>query len=374
VAALVGLLGAGLLAPLGAGAASTRGVPVAVPGGLAAPMAPAPAPTGCSDHGVGAPGASSGYWVAGADGSVYSCGDAPWDGSLTSQHVAPDGPVVGIATCNSGFWLVTAAGAVYAFGGNLYLGGVNSAPLPAPIVGMAATGDCLGYWLVGADGEVYSIEDADNIGSPVTIAHQGVVGMAAVDEPLAFCRVAREPCATGYWVAGADGGVFTYSTTTQTTPTPGVNGYGAFYLGSLPGCGPLNRPVVAMVAWPDPVATGPGPTCRGAPEPPGGYWLLGADGGVFAFGDAPYLGSTGCLSLNRPVVGMVATPDTTTVGRSTACLAPGATLDKPGGYLTVGADGGVFPFGNATYAGSLPGSQISVGDIVGLGLYTPEPA
>ena len=38
-----------------------------------------------------------------------------------------------------------------------------------------------------------------------------------------------------------------------------------------------------------------------------GYWLVASDGGIFAFGDAAFYGSTGSLALNRPVVGM-ATP------------------------------------------------------------------
>ena len=40
-----------------------------------------------------------------------------------------------------------------------------------------------------------------------------------------------------------------------------------------------------------------------------GYWVVAADGGVFAFGDAPFEGSTGNIHLNAPVVGMAATPD-----------------------------------------------------------------
>jgi hypothetical protein len=42
-----------------------------------------------------------------------------------------------------------------------------------------------------------------------------------------------------------------------------------------------------------------------APTPTGrGYWLVASDGGIFTFGDAGFHGSTGSVSLNRPVVGM----------------------------------------------------------------------
>ena len=42
-----------------------------------------------------------------------------------------------------------------------------------------------------------------------------------------------------------------------------------------------------------------------APAPTGaGYWLVASDGGVFSFGDAGFEGSTGGLTLNRPIVGM----------------------------------------------------------------------
>ena len=64
-----------------------------------------------------------------------------------------------------------------------------------------------------------------------------------------------------------------------------------------------------------------------------GYWLVGSDGGVFSFGDANYYGSTGAMTLNKPIVAAMATPD----GK---------------GYWLVAADGGVFSFGDASYYGS----------------------
>ena len=40
----------------------------------------------------------------------------------------------------------------------------------------------------------------------------------------------------------------------------------------------------------------------------GGYWLVAKDGGVFAFGDAQFYGSTGGTPLNAPIVGMTLDP------------------------------------------------------------------
>ena len=65
----------------------------------------------------------------------------------------------------------------------------------------------------------------------------------------------------------------------------------------------------------------------------GGYWLVAADGGIFSYGDARFAGSAGALALNAPIVGMAATPD-------------------GGGYWLVAADGGIFSYGDAVFAGS----------------------
>ena len=53
-----------------------------------------------------------------------------------------------------------------------------------------------------------------------------------------------------------------------------------------------------------------------------GYWEVYSDGGVFGFGDAGFFGSTGGIHLNKPIVGMAATPSGTAIGwshRTAAC-------------------------------------------------------
>jgi Ca2+-binding RTX toxin-like protein len=62
---------------------------------------------------------------------------------------------------------------------------------------------------------------------------------------------------------------------------------------------------------------------------------------VFAFGDAGFLGSTGDVALNHPVVGIAATPS----GR---------------GYWLVASDGGVFSHGNAFKSGTSIEPHITV--------------
>ena len=70
-----------------------------------------------------------------------------------------------------------------------------------------------------------------------------------------------------------------------------------------------------------------------------GYRLVTGQGVVYSHGSAPYFGDTASLTLNKPVVGMAATPD----GK---------------GYWLVAADGGIFTFGDATFYGSQGGTAL----------------
>ncbi|MDQ1397889.1 MAG: hypothetical protein QOG64_3148 [Acidimicrobiaceae bacterium] len=115
---------------------------------------------------------------------------------------------------------------------------------------------------------------------------------------------------------------------------------GIFAFGHAPFAGSagalhLNQPIVAMAATPS----------------GHGYWLAARDGGIFNYGDAAFLGSAGGLHLSQPIVAMASTP-------------------TGNGYWLVSSDGGIFAFGDAGFYGSTGNLRLSR-PIVGL---APSPS
>ena len=104
----------------------------------------------------------------------------------------------------------------------------------------------------------------------------------ATGPPHASADTGGSRSASGYWLVGSDGGIFTY-------------GDAAFY--GSPGGTALDKPIVGMAATPD----------------GRGYWLVGSDGGIFTYGDAAFDGSPGGTALHKPIVGMAA-PSALTTG------------------------------------------------------------
>ncbi|HVA44635.1 MAG TPA: hypothetical protein VNF50_14225 [Acidimicrobiales bacterium] len=115
----------------------------------------------------------------------------------------------------------------------------------------------------------------------------------------------------------------------------GVFSFGnARFLGSMGDYG-LAAPVVALATTPDGL----------------GYWEAAGDGGVFAFGDARYMGGMGGHPISAPVVAMAAVPEGS-------------------GYWLAAADGGIFTYGAAPFLGSLAGRHLRA-PVVGMAA-TPD--
>ncbi len=224
-----------------------------------------------------------GYWLASANGGVFSFGDATFYNSLAGVHLSA--PVVGIASTpdGHGYWLVASDGGIFAFGDAGYYGSMGGHPLSRPVVGIATTPSGRGYWEVASDGGIFAFGDA---------TFHGSMGGHPLSRPVV--GIATTPSGRGYWEVASDGGIFAFGDATFHGSTGGVR---------------LVRPVVAMSA-----------TSDGR-----GYWLVASDGGIFCFGDATYRGSTGGAPLVSKVIGMSASSQV--------------------GYWLAAADGGVFSFG-----------------------------
>jgi hypothetical protein len=223
---------------------------------------------------------TSGYWLVGADGGIFSFG-VPYYGSGTvapgTCGFSPQSPSTGNAAAGcdaiastpsgNGYWLVNAYRWVTPFGQagqpeQIGCTGLNGASGRWAGIASSPTGN--GFFMASANGAVVGCGDAGPfVGITPKALNAPVVGIAAT------------PDGKGYWLVASDGGVFSF-------------GDAQFY-GSMGGAR-LNAPMAGIAATPDGE----------------GYWLAGADGGVFSFGSALFEGSMGGKHMNAPVVGIAA--------------------------------------------------------------------
>ncbi len=208
---------------------------------------------------------------------------------VTSGWMAPGETAVEFLIAPTGWWVVTSLGRVFATGGATHHGDLAGLALNEPVVDAAATPSGNGYLMLAADGGVFTFGDARFHGSV-----QGVVdewlgpGHLAADH-LSAPIVTVGTTPHGYWLVGADGAVYSF-------------GY-APYLGSFQDIINTNNQLADLEgSWWLPPRVAPGkPMARDVLDAPiisfvpsgnsDGYLMLGADGGIFTYGNARFLGS-----------------------------------------------------------------------------------
>jgi hypothetical protein len=255
----------------------------------------------------------SGYWLLGADGAVFSFGDAAPHGDASAALAAVNATEPGASVraidieptpSGQGYWVLDSRGRVRPFGDASHLGDVVLSRLAAgeEPASLSSTPNGAGYWIFTNRGHALPFGDA---------AFLGDVSGTPLNGPV-LDSIAT-PSGKGYYMVASDGGIFAFGD--------------ARFAGSMGGQR-LNAPVRSLV-----------------PDSDGdGYWLVASDGGVFAF-EAPFRGSLGDLRLNRPVRGMVRYGN---------------------GYVMVAEDGGIFAFSDKPFSGSL-GATPPASPIVSVG-------
>jgi|GEM_PF-4923313 len=240
--------------------------------------------------------AGPGYLMVDEAGHIYPFGSAPFCGhsDMVFSHKATD---VEITPNDKGYWILIDNGYVdykdcgMSASDSLAYEHNNIVPLASGerAVSLSALPDGTGYWVFTDRGKAIPFGNAQFFGDMSSVALNGpILGSVAT------------PSGKGYWMVGSDGGIFSFGDAKFSGSTGNLK---------------LNKPVMSM-----------------APDPDGsGYWLVASDGGIFAF-DAPFKGSMGATSLNKPIAGLV----------------PGSN-----GYMMVGEDGGIFSFGDVAFLGSL---------------------
>jgi hypothetical protein len=259
---------------------------------------------------INAPASAGPYALGQSVPTRFTCADSAW-GPGISSCADSNGATAGVGALSTS----TAGTHTYTVLATSIDGQTAKSSLSYSV--QAAPPPASGYDLAGSDGGVFVFPTGQSAGFFGSLPGMGVnvnniVGIVPTNNDR------------GYDLVGSDGGVFVFPT-----------GQSAGFFGSLPGMGVNVNNIVGIV-----------PTNNDQ-----GYDLVGSDGGVFVFPtgqSAGFFGSLPGVGVNvNNIVGIVATPG-------------------GGGYFLVGKDGGVFTFGNAPFLGSLPGIGVRVNDVAGI--------
>ena len=184
----------------------------------------------------------------------------------------------GTATCTTTYPIAGPVGPIVAtYSGDAHFTGSASPGLSEQVRATPVVAASVSSRAVGRGASVtYSASVSGPAGVPVGSVTFSIGSItlcaAALSDGSASCTTTSAPVGADQMIIAAYGGSPTYSTATGTTELS----------------------VAPPVLPPPPVVTPDGK----------GYWLVASDGGIFGFGDAGYLGSTGGSTLNKPIVGM----------------------------------------------------------------------
>ena len=288
-----------------------------------------------------APAPTNGFFTLGSNGKVYDYGNAMTGiGDASNLRLAAPTISMAVTPDGKGYWLLGQDGGIFAYGDATFqgssgqinpsqpAGGSNSFIPARPLVGIVSTADGKGYWMVGEDGGVFAFGDATFVGSSGQISPTKPAGGSNSFVPNAsIVNITPTADGKGYWMVAEDGGVFSfgdagyYGSSGQINPAQPAGGTNSFKPA---------EPIQSMIPSVDDK----------------GYLMIAADGGVFAFGDAPFLGSpVGGLSTPNSVVDIALTP-------------------SGNGYWVAGSDASVYSFGDGkptpTIEGSPPTSSAGI--------------
>ncbi|MCP4960129.1 MAG: matrixin family metalloprotease [Actinomycetia bacterium] len=210
----------------------------------------------------------TGYWIVDSDGKVFAV-DAPHHGDLPALHAGETAVALAPTRSGNGYWLFSTLGRVFTYGDASHLGDLSDMVLADRIIDGIALDDDLGYYMLGADGGIFAFGSAEFHDSI-----PGVLPGVSLDEPIAGL-VPHET--SGYWQVAGDGGLFAFGTAPFAGSVPQV----------IPGV-PLAAPVI------------------GALSSGTAYLMVASDGGIFNFGNSVFHGSRPEIDPERaaPVTGV----------------------------------------------------------------------